>query len=64
MKASHVLIAQGVVVFAGLIVALEWFDRIRCPEIHGQAMCVLFDHQADKAAALKKVLTEIPKELK
>ncbi|WP_332612177.1 hypothetical protein [Achromobacter sp. ESBL13] len=64
MKSSHVLIAQGIVVIAGLVAAFAWFDRIRCPEIHGQAMWVLFDHQADKAAAFKKVLTEIPKGLK
>ncbi|WP_153228317.1 hypothetical protein [Achromobacter xylosoxidans] len=64
MKSSHVLIAQGIVVIAGLVSALAWFDRIRCPEIHGQAMCVLFDHQAEKAAAFKKVLTEIPRGVK
>lgn len=61
MKSSHVLIVQVVIVIAGLVSALAWFDRIRCAEVHGQAMCVLFDHQADKAAAFKKVLMEVPK---
>jgi len=61
MKSSHVVIAQGIVMKAGLVATLAWLDRIRCLEIHGQAMCILFDQQADKVAVFKKILMEITK---
>lgn len=64
MTHAKVVAMQIIVTLVGLFAAMQWFDRIRCPEIHGQAMCVLFDHQADKAAAFKKVLMEMPKGLK